>query len=165
MRFIGIDPGKLGGVCVIPSEDRISGVTADKMPTNTFDMWQLFAGLEGDSDAWAVIEDVHSGLFHGRQQGVKSGRQQGVKSAFTFGQNYGHLIMALTAAGIPFERVRPRIWQKEFGLLKKPGETDSQKKNRHKARAQELCPALRMTHSIADAFLIAEFGRRIENSR
>jgi hypothetical protein len=103
-------------------------------------------------DTFALIEGVHSGSF--------AGREQGVKSAFTFGQNYGHLIMALIAAGIPFERVTPRKWQGEFGLLKKPGETDTQKKNRHKQRAAELFPTFRMTHAIADACLIAEYCRR-----
>lgn len=148
MNFIGIDPGQAGGIAVINEH----GTTAWKMPSVTVDVWHLLAGLEGDGDVFALIEDVHSGSFHGRQQGVKS--------AFTFGQNYGHLVMGLIAAGIPFERVTPRKWQEEFGLLKKKHESDTAKKNRHKQRASELFPAFRMTHAIADALLIAEFNRR-----
>lgn len=147
MRYIGIDPGTSGGICAIADK-----VHVWPMPDSPAELWYLFADMEGDGDVTAMIEHVHSGSFHGRQQGVKS--------AFTFGQNYGHLEIALIAAGIPFERVTPRKWQAEFGLLRKNAETDVAKKNRHKARAQELCPAIRMTHAVADAFLIAEFCRR-----
>lgn len=150
--YIGIDPGKSGGIVVIPSESRISGVEGRKMPPDATGIWQLIAGLDS-GNAVCMIEAVHSGSFHGRTQGVKS--------AFTFGENYGQLVMAIVAAGIPFERVTPVKWQAIFGLRKKKGETDTEKKNRHKARAQELCPALRMTHALADAFLIAEYCRRL----
>jgi hypothetical protein len=34
-------------------------------------------------------------------------------------------------------------------------------KNVSKARAQELFPALKITHATADALLIAEYGRRL----
>jgi hypothetical protein len=60
--------------------------------------------------------------------------------------------MALTAAGIPFTRVRPQIWQKELNCL-----TGGQK-NITKQRAQELFPSIKVTHAIADALLIAKYG-------
>jgi hypothetical protein len=85
---------------------------------------------------------------------VHSSPQMGVKSAFTFGNGFGHLEMALTAAGIPFERVRPQVWQKALGCLTKGD------KNVSKRRAQELFPQLKVTHATADALLIAEYGRR-----
>ena len=34
-------------------------------------------------------------------------------------------------------------------------------KNVTKSRAQELFPELKITHAIADALLIAEYGRRV----
>jgi hypothetical protein len=80
----------------------------------------------------------------------------GVVSAFTFGNGYGHLEMALTAAGIPFERVRPQAWQKAMGCMSKGD------KNVTKAKAQELFPHLKITHATADACLIAEYGRRLQ---
>ena len=80
----------------------------------------------------------------------------GVKSAFTFGQGFGHIEMALTAAGIPFERVSPQKWQKAMGCLTKGD------KNVSKRRAQELFPHLKVTHATADALLIAAYGRRNE---
>ncbi len=44
-------------------------------------------------------------------------------------------------------------WQKEMGCLTKGD------KNVTKRRAQELFPTLKITHAIADALLIAEYGR------
>jgi hypothetical protein len=73
--------------------------------------------------------------------------------------------MALIASGVPFEAVTPGKWQKEFGLLAKKGETKTAKKNRHKARAQELFPDLKITHATADALLIAEYGRRVKQKQ
>jgi len=80
--------------------------------------------------------------------------QMGVKSAFTFGEGYGRLQMALTALGIPYERVRPAAWQKAIGCMTKGD------KNVSKRKAQELFPDLKVTHAIADALLIAEYNRR-----
>ena len=85
---------------------------------------------------------------------------QGVTSMFNFGKSYGNLEAFLVAAAIPFERVTPSVWQREFGLIKKKGETHTQKKNRHKSLAQELFPSVKVTHAVADALLIAEYGRR-----
>ena len=81
----------------------------------------------------------------------------GVVSSFSFGRGYGNLEMALTAAGIPFERVRPQVWQKALGCMTKGD------KNVSKRKAQELFPQLKITHATADALLLAEFGRRAQN--
>ena len=79
---------------------------------------------------------------------------------FKFGQSYGALEALIVASGIPLERVTPVVWQRAFGLLRKKGETQVEKKNRHKARAQELFPSIGITHAIADALLLAEYARR-----
>jgi crossover junction endodeoxyribonuclease RuvC len=81
--------------------------------------------------------------------------KQGVTSAFTFGKGYGALLMALTAAGIPFETVTPQRWQKALGCLSKGD------KNVTKRKAQQLWPHITWTHNTADAALIAEYGRRL----
>jgi hypothetical protein len=62
--------------------------------------------------------------------------------------------MALTAAGIPFERVRPQAWQKAMGCMSKGD------KNITKRKAQELFPQIKVTHATADALLIATYGTR-----
>jgi len=143
MITIGIDPGKNGGIAVI---DEKGDAYADKMPETLQDLFELLnsysVGYDGNCQAF--IEQVHSSP------------QMGVKSAFTFGNGFGHLEMALTACGIPFERIRPQAWQKALGCMTKGD------KNVSKRRAQELFPTLKITHSTADALLIAEYGRRIK---
>ena len=81
----------------------------------------------------------------------------GVTSAFTFGHGFGQIEMALTAAGIPFERLRPQAWQKAMGCMTKGD------KNVSKRRAQELFPQIKVTHANADALLICEYGRRMKS--
>jgi hypothetical protein len=62
--------------------------------------------------------------------------------------------MALTAAAIPFTRVRPQVWQKELGCLTKGD------KNISKRKAQELFPSMKVTHATADSLLIATYGTK-----
>ena len=62
--------------------------------------------------------------------------------------------MALIAAGIPFETVTPAKWQGAMGCRTKGD------KNVTKRKAQDLFPGVKVTHAIADALLIAEWGRR-----
>ena len=143
--IIGIDPGKSGGI----AWHSAGSMTVQKMPETLADLYYLIEAcvveirpIYRSMECKAYIEQVHSSP------------QMGVKSAFTFGQGFGHLEMALTAAGIPFERVRPQAWQKEMQCLTKGD------KNVSKRRAQELFPNLKITHSTADATLICEYGRR-----
>ena len=146
MTTIGIDPGKSGGIAWITDGD----ACVEKMPETLADLWELIADIDRANAirgnplrAKAYLEMVHSSP------------QMGVKSAFTFGNGFGHLEMALTAAGIPFERVRPQKWQQAMGCMTKGD------KNVSKRRAQELFPHLKPTHATADALLIAEYGRRL----
>lgn len=145
MTIIGIDPGSNGSIAWIGDFKPC----VEKMPDTLQDLWELIRDIQYQGFAMKVkayIEQVHSSP------------QMGVKSAFTFGNGFGHLEMALTAAGIPFERVRPQVWQKAMGCLTKGD------KNVSKARAQELFPSIKCTHAISDGLLIAEYGRRLNNS-
>jgi crossover junction endodeoxyribonuclease RuvC len=141
---IGIDPGVNGGIAWI-TDGRLC---AEKMPETAQDLWELICDIQcanvifpKRSACKAYIESVHSSP------------QMGVVSAFTFGYGFGQITMALTAAGIPFERVTPQKWQKAMGCLTKGD------KNVSKRKAQELFPAMKITHATADALLIAEYGR------
>jgi crossover junction endodeoxyribonuclease RuvC len=143
MISIGIDPGKSGGLVAIHPDGEVE---AWKMPATERDIWSFFGDFNRSlgrlPPVFAAIEKVHS------MPG------QGVASCFAFGMGYGGLRMALIAAGIPFETVTPQKWQKALGCLSKGD------KNVTKARAQELFPAIKVTHAIADALLIAEYCRR-----
>ena len=142
MIVIGIDPGKSGGIAWI---DETGKACVEKMPDTLKDLWELISNISGyygiyKIDCVAYLEQV------------SSSPGMGVVSAFTFGNGFGHLEMALTAAGIPFERVRPQIWQKAMGCMTKGD------KNVSKRKAQELFPEIKITHATADALLIAKYG-------
>lgn len=146
MNIIGIDPGKSGGIALLSPQ---KGPFVEATPHTIHDLWDLLESLvrehppsERPNHLTAYIELVHSSP------------QMGVTSAFTFGNGYGHLEMALAALNIPMVRVRPQLWQKTLGCLTKGD------KNVSKRRAQELFPGIKITHATADALLIAEYGRR-----
>ena len=82
------------------------------------------------------------------------------KAAFSFGENFGMIQLALAALEIPHDWVTPQTWQKEMNLNGKYA-TKVIRKNAHKAAAQRLYPDIKITHANADALLIAEYGRRL----
>lgn len=89
--------------------------------------------------------------------GVSTKIIQGSVGTFTFGQGYGFLRGCLRTAGIEFASVRPQDWQTLVGCRTRGD------KNVSKRRAIELFPSVekKITHATADAFLIAEYGRRL----
>jgi len=143
--IIGIDPGKGGGISWIGEES----MRAEKMPETISDLWELISSIVQHTAQIYRHTECKAYL-----EQVSAMRGQGVTSCFTFGNGFGHLEMALTAAGIPFERVRPQKWQRAMECL------TGGDKNVSKRRAQELFPAIKCTHAISDSLLIAEFGRR-----
>jgi hypothetical protein len=157
----GIDPGASGGIAII-SGDNI--VQAFPIPKTEGDIALLFAErIKPAGITYCVLEAVHS--FPG----------QGVVSSFTFGRGVGLLVGLLMAHRIPFEEIPPRTWQKALGIPPRikapkrpkpfmtyaPEESQSEWKNRLKAKAQQLFPEIKITLSTADALLIAEAARRI----
>lgn len=149
MSTIGIDPGSSGGVAWT------DGVKyhAEKMPATTADLITLLRDMsDAHEPTWCYIERVHAGPKMARS------------AAFKFGVSAGCILTAAIAAGLRVELVSPQKWQRALGLLqsgRKFGEGDTSKKNINKAKAQELFPGVKMTHAIADALLIAEYGRRL----
>lgn len=147
MTIIGIDPGKSGGIAWIGE----NGPCVEKMPETLADLWGLIDSILRDH---AMIYRQTECVAYLEQ--VASSPQMGVKSAFTFGNGFGHLEMAMTAANVPLHRVAPGKWQKTMSCLTKGD------KNVSKRKAQELFPSLKITHATADALLIAEYGRRLK---
>lgn len=147
--YIGIDPGKGGGIAAIDSEPRIidSAMRAWKMPATDKDLFDLLTGL-AEISAKVMLEKVHAMP------------RQGVVSTFTFGQGYGAIKMALVANQLSFDEVVPAKWQRAMGCLSKGD------KNVTKRRAQELFPHIpKITHATADALLLAEYCRIWHASR
>jgi len=141
---IGIDPGANGAIAWI---DERGKSCVEKMPDTLQDLWELVVSISLNAGTGGL--GVRAYL-----EAVSSSPQMGVVSAFSFGRGYGNLEMALTAAGIPFERVRPQVWQKAMGCMTKGD------KNISKQKAQELFPDKKVIHATADALLIALYGTK-----
>jgi len=157
MIYIGIDPGVSGGLAVV--DDTGTFCEATKMPSTERDLLDLLEvigrGAGGSYARRALLERVNPGVFGAH----KAAGRMGVVSAFTFGRGVGHLEMALTAANIPFDYITAGQWQQIMGC-RSQGD-----KNVTKRRAQQLFPAITVTHAIADALLLAECCRRVERGR
>lgn len=141
MIYLGIDPGKSGGLAIIDVDTVFIG-TFKFADSTEADLWRWLTDIHGLALARAVIEKV------------SSSPQMGVTSAFTFGRSYGFLRGMLTAACVPFAEVSPQKWQKAMGCMTKGD------KNVSKAAAQRLYPNEKITHSVADALLLATYCRR-----
>lgn len=143
--FIGIDPGKSGGIAYIDSE-------------------QGFSFTEPYSDK--ALIDLCSDASRGGQvicclEKVGAMPGQGVVSMFSFGQSVGYIKGVLESFRIPYQEITPQKWKREFGLTS------------DKAKSAEICgrlfpdvsllasPRCRKPHDgMAEALLMAEYARR-----
>lgn len=157
--FVGIDPGVSGGLAVVSSDG--TSVEVAPMPENEIDVFDWITKHVRHGRTFACIELV--GGFVGsynREEGDDGSKSNPGSSMFVFGQSYGALRMALVAAKIPFEAVRPQAWQKELGIVRAGEVGTTQWKNRLKAEAKRLFPKVKVIKKISDALLIAEYARR-----
>lgn len=145
-RYIGIDPGKHGGIAVMGADGDVLDVV--KMPGTPQDLLDFLEQYKDDS--FCTLERV------GGMPG------NGGSAMFNFGKGYGHLQMALLALHIPTEDVTPNKWEKTYQLGSSGKYTKTEWKNRLKAKAQQMFPHLgkKITLATCDALLICEYGRR-----
>lgn len=151
MIYLGIDPGRSGAICAVGDCGSPYDSVRWSSPLSEVSEW--LGDMKARAPLRAAIEKV----------GAMP--KQGLSSTFKFGEAYGWCGAMLTAHRISHEYVVPTSWQREFGLVLRrskgaPKETSTAKKNRHKARAKQLFPDVKVTHATADAWLIAEWCRR-----
>lgn len=153
--YIGIDPGKNGGIVGI-TNGKINII--NKMPASAEALWQYFIDLgfpnmlEKDQ-TYVIIEDVHSMPT------------DGVKSAFSFGKHIGIFDGIFAALGIQPIRVSPGTWQKYFKIQREKGEAKYTYKKRLLQMALSLLgrygnssKSTEINLATADAFLIALYA-------
>jgi len=156
--FVGIDPGKKGAICKISvnvnGEVSLVEVANAPMIGKEYDLQKMARFFHELQNPYCVIE---------KQQTMP---KQGAVSAYTIGRGEALWEMGAAANFIPYAMVRPKEWQKVFGI-------SSTKKNDTKSQsiviAQRLFPKvdLRVSERArnpssdkADAILIAEYARR-----
>jgi Holliday junction resolvasome RuvABC endonuclease subunit len=142
MHYIGIDPGKSGGACLMNRQKHIIDVVKFNDKTE--------ADISEIIEEWGTYEDVTCTL-----EKVNAMPKQGVSSTFKFGVSYGFLQGLLTAHKIPYRLVTPQTWMKHLHCQTKGD------KNVTKAEAQRLYPQQKITHAIADAMLIARYTAEV----
>ena len=147
--ILGIDPGKSGAACLMGEHGTI-------IKTIRFDQTEhdVSEELIAELELYGRRNEIES--LHAYIEKVHAMPKQGVSSTFKFGKQYGFILGLLTAYKIPFEFVTPQKWQKYMGCLSHGD------KNVTKSKAQQLFPKIKIIHAIADAILIAEYGRRIK---
>ena len=139
--YIGIDPGKNGGIGFIYNDLAY----CKRCPATVLEMAeeiQTCIELAPDIQKTAIIEKVHSMP------------KQGVKSVFTFGEGYGKWLGILAAHKIPYTQVTPQKWMKHYGSLSKD---KKERKNQLKHLAQQRFPEVKITLATSDAILLANY--------
>jgi len=157
MIYIGIDPGLHGGFAIMYQDSVETSVIpttlqGKKRTYNHLDLARFFYSFEG-TECYAILEEQHAMP------------KQGVTSMFSTGYGFGALKQCLTDFAIPHEVIRAQVWQKEFGISGRKGNT--------KVQALQICQSLfpdvnllaterakKPHQGIVDAVLIAEFARR-----
>ena len=148
IKYIGIDPGKSGGIAVICD----NCIEVKKCPETVHDMALLFALTLQEtppSRTLVMIEKVWARPHDGRA------------SVFTFAGNYGQWQGIVASHEIKPHYVTPQVWMKAMGC---PPKLKKQvRKNHLKAMAKEMYPKLskKMTLATADAMLIADYAKNI----
>lgn len=174
--WIGIDPGKSGGIVLIDERNLISKWVMPKIGDD-IDIHQLHKTLSSfqDYNVTIILEEVHS--IYGTSAG----------SNFTFGFVCGAIEAIVISQHYKLIKVQPKIWQKEIWQTSeveykapkkaKPGAEDKKPSNRKvvdtKLTSLKACKRLfpyvdlrgsersKVPHDgITDALLIAEYGRR-----
>jgi len=143
--YIGIDPGKAGGIATINEKGYLSLKKMPETPKDLLDFLKVFEG----QDCICVMEKV------GGLPGMAG------SAMFNFGEGYGTLKMALLALKIKTELVTPQKWQKEFQLGTTKSQSGKQWKNILRAKAELLYPNKKIFLWGSDAVLIAEYCRRM----
>ena len=146
--IVAIDPGVNGGIVWSFDGDPVE---CAKMPGTDIEVCQLLADLSCKAkDAELFLEEPP--LFAGKNiPGSAIGKLM---------WNTGVLYGAAVAMGWKIHRIRPAIWQKAHTCGTKGDLTTTQWKNKLKARAAELFPAVDVTLWNADALLIYDAATR-----
>ena len=156
MFYIGIDPGKSGGIAII-DENKL---TFCKCPKNNDDIGNLLIKLIFENEYFkcikpskssinVIIEKVHA--FPGKNS--KKSKINGIVSTWTFAENYGYWQGVLSAFDIPFKRESPQKWMKHFGKFPKDRR---ERKDKLWEIAQSYFPDQKIYKYIADAVLLAD---------
>tara|TARA_Y100000034_G_C6676539_1_gene297238 strand:+ start:152 stop:616 length:465 start_codon:yes stop_codon:yes gene_type:complete len=144
-KFIGIDPGKSGGIAILTSETAI----VHACPRTIEDMATLIGVCLNDVSAENVRVTVEK---------VWAFPTDGRRGSFSFGENYGQWQGILASHELDPVYVTPKIWQSHYEIKK--GLPKPVRKKILKQLAKDKYPdTIGITLKTADALLIALYGQ------
>ena len=159
MHYIGVDPGKAGAIAML--DERGAVVSVEPMP--------IISGGRGELDLMSIRDLL---LGDGTPRFVTVERLQplpakmgGSAANFARGLARGFEWM-LVGLGISHQLIAPQVWQKAMHA----GTSGKDTKQRSVVAAQRLFPDARLQRSarsrkvddgLAEALLLAEYGRRV----
>ena len=147
--YIGIDPGKSGGICVIEDEF----IKAYACPDNIQDMALVFAMAISVSETKTVIPFIEK--VWARPTDAKG-------SIWKFAENYGTWKGIAGAYEMDLVEVSPQRWMKYFEV---PKLEKSRRKRYLRDKARSMYPDLKkVTLKTADAILIATYAKENDNN-
>jgi hypothetical protein len=181
--YIGIDPGFTGGIAAINgSAPRLWDMPTYSFRVTRFRNKRRTEGTETELDHAKVLAILRELSLEGpcfamlekaQVRPSTGGKGQGVVSQAKFYGQFDALRMALTAVGIGFEVVHPATWKADVfrGQTKQTDDDDSPNaKELSRLKAIQICPslaerlALKKSHGLAEAYLIADYARRRNNA-
>ena len=147
--FMGVDPGASGAAVTVGHLH----VTARFSKLTDVGIWEAIRDVVEACDAngtplTAILEKTAI-------RPPTSASRGGVMMA-----QYGMCRGFLIAAGIRFIEVTPSVWTRKMGRIDPKKTPYTKKKRLNQELAQHLYPERRVTRETADAFLLAELGRR-----
>jgi len=145
-HYIGIDPGKSGGIAwSSPLGDRSA-----PLPATLGDFREQVFNILGEQGFFHAISETVCYL----ESPPKFVKAIPGSAVFVMAQSFGRIEGVLAAFKVPTVTITPQAWQKAHGLGTRGEMTTTQWKNKLKARAQSLYPEERVTLATADALLI-----------
>ena len=155
MIHIGIDPGITGAIVLLDADGQLLSAFRTPVipgPKREYDLQAMIACLEGamGNGYRCTIEKVGAMPNDGRV------------GAFNFGRGYGLWLGMMSALGIGFAEVTPQRWQARMLAGQPRGkQTKASAVKVAKGLWPEIPIRVKADWGIADAALIAEFGRRV----
>ena len=153
MTICGVDPGLHGGIALLGTPiilcQSMPVLATGKGSKETLDLFRLRA----------VLMQARHVVIESQQPFPR----QGGCSNFTTGYGYGALQGLCAGLGIPYSCVRPQVWKRDLGIIRGDKEQSI-------IVAKRLFPGVSLlptprcrkeSDGIAEALLIAEWGRRI----
>jgi len=146
--YVGIDPGKEGGLACIDKEGNI--IEHIDMPSagKEIDLYGLKDFVAKYKDCFFMIEKCQY------TPAIKG------KGAYTFGMNVMAVNAICAGVGVKHEFVRPQKWKKEFELLGKK-KIDSIQKAIQLFPEQRKFLNFKTKDGRSESLLIAEYARRM----